>query len=184
MNTGSSLCIRQAGLVFFLILILISPSSIAQLNSANLTQYSEKDGLPGVQVRRVLSDKLGYLWFGTINGLARYDGYEFKRFYYDPNDSSSIHGLSVWSLYEDHKGNIWTGTSPSSLNKYDPVLNKFKQYEFTHLIKHPANTEIGISSICEDNNARMYFGVDTYLGNEITTDLLYKDAKEDSIKRF
>ncbi len=182
MSTGSSSKIRQAGFIFFS--LFISISSIAQLNSANLIQYSEKDGLPGVQVRRIISDKQGYLWFGTINGLARYDGYGFKRFYYDPNDSTSIHGLSVWSLYEDHKGNIWSGTSPSSLNKYDPVSNKFKQFDFTHLVKHAANIEVGISAICEDNHGRMYFGVDTYLGDEIATDLLYKDAKEDSIKRF
>src|SRR5436853_2622499 len=111
-------------------------NSYAQLNSGNLTRYSEKDGLPGSQVNNVLIDKLGYVWTGTINGLARYDGYEFKRFYYNPNDTASIHGLIVWSLFEDHSGKIWAGTSPTFLNAYDPVTNKFRQYGFAHLIKH------------------------------------------------
>jgi ligand-binding sensor domain-containing protein len=75
-------------------------SSHAQLNSGNLTQFTEKDGLPGAAVNALLMDNHGYLWIGTINGLTRYDGYEFKRFYYNPNDTISIHGLNVWSLFQ------------------------------------------------------------------------------------
>src|SRR6476469_1411047 len=93
--------------------------SYAQLNSKYLTQYSESDGVPGSQVNAVLPDRFGYIWIGTINGLARYDGYEFKRYYSNPNDSSSIKGLIVWSLFEDHKGQIFIGTSPEYLNVYN-----------------------------------------------------------------
>ena len=61
-------------LIFF-ILLLFSSRAYAQLNTSNFTQYTEKDGLPGVQVNRLLVDRLGYVWTGTVNGLARYDGY-------------------------------------------------------------------------------------------------------------
>ena len=171
-------------IIFICIEIFVLTNSYAQLNSGNLTQYTEKDGLPGAQVNHVLIDRLGYLWTGTINGLARYDGYEFKRFYYNPNDTASIHGLIVWSLFEDHKGRIWVGTSPSFLNVYNPVTNTFRQYDFTHLINHPANVEMNIRSMCEDNNGRIYFGVDTYYGDNISSALLYKDENDDTIKRF
>jgi ligand-binding sensor domain-containing protein len=67
--------------IFFCLLLVVSLSSYEQLNSGNLTQYTEKDGLPGVQVNNILVDKHGYVWVGTINGLARYDGYEFQRYY-------------------------------------------------------------------------------------------------------
>jgi ligand-binding sensor domain-containing protein len=75
-----------------------------------------------VQVSSLLIDRFGYVWAGTINGLVRYDGYEFKRFYSNPNDTTSIHGLPVYSLFEDHTGQIWIGTGPSFLNVYDPVI--------------------------------------------------------------
>src|SRR6476619_2256408 len=106
------LCLR---ITILFLLLVVSLSSYEQLNSGNLTQYTEKDGLPGVQVNSILVDKHGYLWVGTINGLVRYDGYEFKRFYYNPNDTASIHGLNVWSLFEDRKGQIWIGSAPSFL---------------------------------------------------------------------
>src|ERR1051326_2304200 len=97
----TSLCLRM---IFLSQLLGVSLASHEQLNSGNLTQYNEKDGLPGVQVNSILVDKHGYLWIGTINGLARYDGYEFKRFYYNPNDTATIHGLVVFPMLEDHHG--------------------------------------------------------------------------------
>src|SRR5258706_1943990 len=143
-------CIR--GVISLCILISVTAVSYSQLNSGNLAQFTEKDGLPGAEVHNILKDKLGYLWIGTVNGLARYDGYEFKRFYYNPNDTATIHGLNVWSLFEDRKGEIWVGSAPSFLNAYNPVLKTFRQYDFMHFINHPANVEPGIVAMCEDNN--------------------------------
>ena len=156
----------------------------AQLNVNNLTQYTEKDGLPGSEVNRVLVDKLGYVWVGTINGIARYDGYEFKRFYNDPNDPASIKGSIVWSMYEDHHGQLWIGCGPAYLNKYDPVTKTFSQYEFDKLVNHSPNLEIGISAICENRKHRIYFGVSTYYGNKISSALLYKDEESQVLRPF
>ena len=127
--------------------IFISLNSYPQLNSNNLTQFTENDGLPGAQVNKLLVDKFGFIWAGTINGLVRFDGYEFRRFYSNPNDATSIQGLIVWSLFEDHKGYIWVGSSPSFLNAYDPVLKKFSQYNFAHLVDHAANVELLIAAM-------------------------------------
>ena len=148
-------------------IIFISLNAYPQLNSGNLTQFTENDGLPGSQVNKLLVDKFGFIWVGTINGLARFDGYEFKRFYPNPNNPASIHGLIVWSLFEDHNGHIWAGSNPSFLNEYDPVLKKFRQHEFTHLIDHAANVELIVAAMAEDNKGRIYFGVDTYLNEKI-----------------
>ncbi|HEV8506016.1 MAG TPA: two-component regulator propeller domain-containing protein, partial [Chitinophagaceae bacterium] len=165
--------------IFFCLLLVVSLSSYEQLNSGNLTQYTEKDGLPGVQVNNILVDKHGYVWVGTINGLARYDGYEFKRYYYNPNDTATVHGLVVFPMLEDRQGKIWIATNQSYLNVYDPVLKNFRQYEFAHLIKHTADLEVDIGAICEDNRGRIYFGATTYYGQPISSTILYKDEKDD-----
>ena len=169
---------------FWWILVLLPVILQAQLNPANLSQFTEKDGLPGSQVRRLMVDKSGFIWLGTINGLARYDGYEFKRFYYDPNDTATIQGLSVWSLFEDKDGMIWIATGPANLNRYDPKLKEFRQYEFANYITHGRNIEVGIAAIEQDNHGRLYFGADTYYSEVINSALLYMDYGDHVVKVF
>jgi signal transduction histidine kinase/ligand-binding sensor domain-containing protein len=157
---------------------------MAQLDPANLKQYTENDGLPSGMVSNLVVDKMGFIWTGTSNGLARFDGYNFKRFYYNPNDSASIHGQVIWSLLEDRKGLIWVGASPSWLNAFDPSTRQFRHYQFKHLINNPSKTEPNVRAICQDKKGRLYFGVQTYFGDRITQGLLYKDEGDDSIKLF
>ncbi|ULQ52763.1 sensor histidine kinase [Flavihumibacter fluvii] len=155
----------------------------AQLNPDRLMQYSEKDGLPGADVYAVMPDHAGYIWTGTINGLSRFDGYEFKRYYYNPNDSTSIKGSLIWSLFEQPNGNIWIG-GVSAINRYDPVSNIFHRYAYDHLIDQPSNIETGILNINSDANGRIYFGVRINRGEGVTHGLLYYDEKDDALKRF
>ena len=130
------------------IVLFANTQTFAQLNTNNLTQYTEADGLPSAGVRHIITDRLGYIWIGTSNGLTRFDGYEFKRFYFNPNDTLTIHGLDVQSLYEDQKGQIWVGAGPTYLNVYNPASATFRQYGFAHLINYPANVEVEIKAIC------------------------------------
>jgi hypothetical protein len=164
--------------------VLLNTASVAQLNPRFLTQYTELDGVPGAQVHDVLPDRLGYIWIGTINGLARYDGYEFKRYFNNPNDSISIPGGIVWSLFEDHKGQIWAGCSPGYLNVYDPVTKSFRQQGFTHLVDHPANVEIAIVDFAEDNKERIYLGVMSDYRETLASGLLYVDENDGETKKF
>jgi signal transduction histidine kinase/ligand-binding sensor domain-containing protein len=180
---------RKNGFIICRIIILFSflllfSSSYAQLSTDNFTQFTEKEGFPGPESAAILKDRLGYIWAGTVNGLTRYDGYEFKRFYYDPNDSATVHGLIIWSLFEDRKGLIWVGSSPGYLNAYNAATKKFRQYRFGHLVPHRTSVELVIRCMNEDNNGRMYFGIDTYYGDQVTTTILYKDENEDSVKGF
>jgi len=170
-------------LVLLFGILLFAYPSFAQLNPNNLTLYTEKDGLPGTQINKILVDQFGYIWVGTLNGLARYDGYSFKRFYEDPNDPHSIKGLNVSSIFEDSKGRIWVGTSPGRINVFDPATQKFREYPLIDLFEYNITVEKGIWDIAEDNNGRIYFGVFAW-GQEISNALLYLDEKEDKIKRF
>lgn len=154
-----------------------------QSGPVNIKQYTEADGLPSSQIYKLITDQFGYIWIGTINGLARYDGHEFLRFYSNPNDSTSFKGLNVWCIFEDSKGRIWVSSGPSFLNRYDPATRTFKQYEFTSLVDHPVNIELGISTINEDKNGKLYFGVNTNYGEKIATGILYYDERADKIEK-
>jgi signal transduction histidine kinase/ligand-binding sensor domain-containing protein len=167
--------------VAFLTLVLASSDAHAQLNPDNLSYYTQKEGLPGTQVNAIATDEFGYVWVGTNNGLARFDGNRFRRFYNNPNDPGSISGMVVRSILADSKGRIWVGSSPSFLNRYDPVSQSFRKYPFKHLVRHLVHGEPNVSTIIE-RDGRVYFGIKTSHVQETSSALLYFDEKEDEIK--
>ncbi len=86
------------------------------------------DGLPENSVRSILQDNQGFLWFGTHNGLARYDGYNMDVFLPDPDDSNSIFPRFLVALAQDDTGMIWAGSYNNGLSRYDPSSNRFTNY--------------------------------------------------------
>ncbi|MCU0381683.1 MAG: ATP-binding protein [Chitinophagaceae bacterium] len=156
----------------------------AQFNRYKLTRYTEADGLPAARVHQLLVDRFGYLWVGTINGLARYDGYSFKRYYTNPNDSTTINGLIVWRIFEDRKGMIWVSASSEHLNAYDPATGAFSHHPYKHLVEHPVNVEIGVADMTQDKKGRLYYGITSNYGERVHGCLLYKDERGDTLKPF
>ena len=90
---------------------------------------SIEQGLSQSFVLCMIQDRQGFLWFGTEDGLNRYDGYEFKHFFHDPNDPDSLSHNTVKCLLEDSAGNIWVGTSDGGLNRFDPKRGTFVYYK-------------------------------------------------------
>lgn len=132
-----------------------------------------EEGLSQSSVLCMLQDKLGFLWFGTANGLNRYDGYSFKIFSNDPSDSTSISDNGILSIYEDSKGFIWIGTVEGNLNRYDRRTGVFKKYNITAGLKvdndeqenffdfplpYSRNNDRSITSITEDKKGNIWFG--------------------------
>ncbi|MDI1324093.1 MAG: ATP-binding protein [Algoriphagus sp.] len=167
---------------FLMLLMTAFPAmTSAQLNPNNLESFSE---LKGVNVLDIMPDSFGYIWMATQNGLIRYDGYEFKRYYYNPNDSTSIQTIVTWSLHEDRKGNIWIGCLDYAY-KYDPLKNSFSRLGFTHLLNRPAYESFGVWAMAEDTQGRMYFGANSNYGNAVVhQSLMYLDEGKGEIKLF
>ena len=68
-----------------------------------------KDGLSQSSILAILQDKRGFMWFATASGLNKYDGYTFKVYLNNPQDSLSISDNGISALYEDRDGYIWVG---------------------------------------------------------------------------
>src|SRR6476620_1963723 len=103
----------------------------SHLSQLKFEHLNANDGLSYNKVQCMLQDKQGYMWFGTVSGLNRYDGYTFKVFENIPEDSSTIGADDIISLYQDHEGLIWIGTGTSSFSSYNPRREKFKNYSFS-----------------------------------------------------
>src|SRR5215472_5002249 len=84
--------------------------------------------LSQTRVGQMVQDHQGFIWFGTQDGLNRYDGYELKVFRHDPHNDDSLSGVNIFSLLEDRSGGLWVG-SDEFLDRFDPVSEKFTRYE-------------------------------------------------------
>ncbi len=79
-------------------------------NDIEFQHLGIKEGLSNSWVKCIMEDSRGFLWFGTKNGLNRYDGYTFKSYFHRPGDPGSLNHSSVKALAEDSGGKIWIGT--------------------------------------------------------------------------
>ncbi len=100
------------------------------LNSQELAfrHITKDDGLSNNSVYKILKDSQGFMWFGTLNGLNKYDGQRIKVYDHDPQEPNSISNGSIQALMEDSRGYLWIGTK-DGLNKYDPVKDEFVVYK-------------------------------------------------------
>lgn len=87
--------------------------------------FQVENGLSNNAVICCLQDKKGFLWFGTKDGLDRFDGYSFKVFRSDPEDSGSIGSNFIHCLYEDPGGTLWVGTE-KGLYQHDGSTESFR----------------------------------------------------------
>ena len=111
---------------FFTLFFILSTASFAQISEAVFNHYTVNNGISQSSISSILQDKEGYIWFGTQNGLNKFNGYSFERYYPNPLDSSSISHGWVYSIAEDAEGNIWAGTR-GGLNKFDKKKASFER---------------------------------------------------------
>ncbi|MEO6000900.1 MAG: two-component regulator propeller domain-containing protein, partial [Chitinophagaceae bacterium] len=114
-------CIKPV-LLFFLALLNIETT--AQLPSLNFHHLTTANGLSNPIVRSITSDKYGYIWLGTINGLNRFNGYDVKIIQHQPGNPLSLADNVIQSLYCDEVGNLWIAPS-KGIYKYDYSNSNF-----------------------------------------------------------
>ncbi|QNA44522.1 hybrid sensor histidine kinase/response regulator transcription factor [Lacibacter sediminis] len=110
-------------LLFVLFFVGLFVSSFGQLKYEELTT---SHGLSQGYIYDILQDKDGFLWFGTKDGLNRYDGYSFKVYTYDSYNPNSISNNNINRLFEDSKGRLWVSTD-DGLNIYDKRRDHFRR---------------------------------------------------------
>jgi len=148
---------RFTPLLIMLYIFISSNILFPQAYEFEFDRISIEKGLSQSSIFAIIQDENGFLWFGTQDGLNKFDGYEFRVFKHHPTDSFSLSDNWVTSLYEDHLGKIWVGTSGGGVNKFDPIEEKFHHY--TYKKNDPTHQEHNqIQSILEDNEHNLWIG--------------------------
>lgn len=135
----------------------------AQLSSGNphFTNISVKDGLSQGTVYCTYHDKAGFMWFGTGDGLNKYNGYEFTTFKHRQTDTTSISNNIINCITQDKDGCLWIGTT-EGVNCYIPQTNTF-----THYLHIPGDTTSlsnnYVKSILIDSHDNIWLGTDSCL---------------------
>jgi len=140
------------------ILALIPLSHLAA-QEISFDHITTDGGLVTGNVRTILEDYQGFIWFGTEDGLQRYDGHSMVNYHHDEDDSTTISSNYILYLFEDSKKNLWIGTLDAGLCLYDRSKDSFRRF-----IHNPAdnNSILGnyVRIIYETADSTLYLGLE------------------------
>jgi signal transduction histidine kinase/CheY-like chemotaxis protein/streptogramin lyase len=139
--------------------IFMSISGFSQQENLRFQHVGIREGLSHSNVICILRDSRGLMWFGTRDGLNRYDGYMFKAYKNDPQDSLSISNNTIISITEDSKGFIWLATWGGGLNRFNRWTETFER--FTH--DEANNQSIGsnlLNTLMIDRSGTLWIGTE------------------------
>ncbi len=156
-------------------LLVLSLSALGQGEYYHFSKLNTYNGLSHNQVNAILKDPEGFLWFGTLSGLDRYDGYSFKIYRKVPNDSTSLYDNSILSLFELPDGKMWV-TARTGACIYSSETEKFDADYNTYL--HSLGLPPGpVSNIVKGNSGRYWFLYENL-------DLYMYSGKDKTVKLF
>ena len=153
--------------IIYILICIFCGHSALRAQDYYFKHYHVENGLSNNSVNCSMQDKKGFLWFGTINGLNRFDGYRFRIYRRDHDDSASIGSNFIRCLYEDKKGFLWVGTN-KGIYIYNPHSEKFKPFAITGLEE--------VSDIKEDKKGGVWL--------ISSSNLFYYDPASSKIKLY
>lgn len=154
--------IKELVTAIFVSAFIVFPAILfPQNNNFRFKHLNVSDGLSNNNVESIIRDHEGFMWFGTSNGLNKYDGYKCKVYKHNSQAATSLISSEISQLYEDSKKNLWVGTL-SGLCRYQ----KDKDY----FIRYPEAGNHPITVIREDKEKNLYVssGSNIYQYNNIT----------------
>lgn len=117
-----------------------------------------EDGISQGSIEDIIQDRHGYLWFGTADGLNRYNGYEFKVYKYKEDDNNSLTSSYIGALIEDKEGFLWVGTN-QGLNRLDTYDDTIKRFVTSHKEENSISNN-NIISLLEDSKGNIWIGTE------------------------
>jgi signal transduction histidine kinase/CheY-like chemotaxis protein/ligand-binding sensor domain-containing protein len=121
--------VRLATVIALLVISFLFPCvSLSQPTNIRFEHIGTEDGLSQSNAICIFQDSRGFIWFGTRDGLNRYDGYKITVFRHNINDPHSISNNVINDIAEDKEGNLWIATW-NGLNVFNRKLETFSKFQ-------------------------------------------------------
>lgn len=130
-----------------------------QNRNYNIYNLSNDNGLPTNDFQFVYQDSYGFLWLASYDGLFRWNGYSFKKYYHNEEDAKSLNHNIVYAVFEDAERRLWVGTI-EGLNLYDRASDGF-----IHCAIGQNRQKIPVNAIVADSQNRLWLGTSYGLCN-------------------
>jgi signal transduction histidine kinase/ligand-binding sensor domain-containing protein len=130
---------------------------IAQKINYKIEQISASDGLTASSILSIIQDNEGYLWVGTVLGLNRYDGINFKNYFHDPTDKLSLSSNSISCLAIDKTGELWVGTDGGGVNRFNKFTGNFERFDIPKKTKNSKGNN-SIWAVTPDSKGNIWVG--------------------------
>ena len=128
----------------------------AQPANVKFDHIGTSDGLSHGNVISTLQDSKGFMWFGTRDGLNKYDGYNFSVYKNDPVDTNTLVHNTVMDIIEDREGKIWIATGGGGLDRFDPSTESFTHFPQ----KEGGLSEAYVNCLFLDNEGMLWIGTE------------------------
>ena len=145
-----------------ILFLLISVTAVKCLSAQPPMLYFDKltnqNGISNNKVNCILQDTRGFIWFGTDDGLNRFDGANFTIFRNQPGNPFCISGNMVTDLLEDKNGILWIATGDGGLTRYDYRRSPKEQFvQYKHLPADPNSIPVNIlNALLEDRDGNIW----------------------------
>ncbi|PJJ84315.1 two-component regulator propeller domain-containing protein [Mucilaginibacter auburnensis] len=146
---------RASHLILWLGLLIGFKVAHAQTD-INFIALTAKEGLPSNTVNAIIKDRHGLMWFGTSNGLSKFDGSNFTVYRHEVGNENSLSTNEVVALYEDKQGRLWVGSSGGGISYYDRKTDRFVTLKPSHPSQKVQN--ISARSFYEDDKGNLWIG--------------------------
>lgn len=150
------MCLKSICKIILILLFLSPVNILSKDNYLYFDHLSTANGLSHDDVFCILQDKQGFMWFGTSDGLNKYDGYHFTVYNKDSTSSPNLTDNHILSMCEDKQGRLWIGTW-DGLNVFDVRKNRI-----SHLMNIPDNPNSlagnWINRIYQDSQGNIWIG--------------------------
>ncbi len=145
---------------FFLMLwfvILQSVAGYAQYHNFRINTIEDQHGNKSGATFAIAEDPMGFLWFGTLNGLIRYDGFNYRYYMHDKDDDNTLTSNMIRTMFFDQDGLLWIGTQGGGVNVFNPISESFVNYRHDPDNPNSLGNDV-VWAITDDDKGNVWVG--------------------------